>query len=111
MREKHGDDQIHLFAKFNMGECGVYLQLKKSKDPGMPKSVELRRDRFLEWMGRPSPTFSPHASDNEAGDDEGSDVYYVGVHDGKIISALLGLGSGEGGLVFGGGDDDGGAEC
>ena len=60
----------------------------------MPKSMEERRARCLKWMGRPSPTSSPHASDNEAGDDEGSDMEDVGGYDGNIFAALLGLGSG-----------------
>ena len=53
----------------------------------------------------------PHYSDDEAGDDEGSDVEDVGGNDGNIFVALLGLGSGEGGLGVGRGDDEGEAEC
>ena len=77
----------------------------------MPKSVEEMRDRCLEWMGLPSPMPSPHFSDDEAGDDEGSDVEDVGGNDGNIFVALLGLGSGEGGLGVGRGDEEGEAEC
>ena len=77
----------------------------------MPKSMEERRARCLKWMGRPSPTSSSHASDYEASDDEGSDVEDVVGHDGNIISALLGLVSGEGGSGVDGGDDNGEAEC
>ena len=40
---------------------------KKAKgDPAMPKSVEARRQRCREWIPRPSPHFTPHASDDEA---------------------------------------------
>ena len=35
----------------------------------MPKDVVQRRKRCVEWMGRPSPPFSPHASDDELEDD------------------------------------------
>ena len=62
-------------------------------------------------MGRPSPTSYPRTSDDEAGDNKGSDVEDVGGHDGNIVEALLGLGLGEGGSGVGEGDDDGEAEC
>ena len=77
----------------------------------MPNSVEERRATCLEWMGRPYPMSSPNASDNEAGDDEGSDREDVVGHDGNIVAALLGLGLGEGGSGVDGGDDNGEAEC
>ena len=60
----------------------------------MPKSVKGRRAHCLKWMVHPSPTSSPHTSDDEVGDDEGSDVEDVGGHDGNIVAALLGLVSG-----------------
>ena len=82
-----------------------------SKNSGIPKSVEERRARFLEWMGHPSLTSPPHASDDDAGDDEGSEMEDVGGHFGNIVAALLDLGSGEGGSGVGGSDDDGEAEC
>lgn len=41
----------------------------KKKDPGMPKEVAQRRIRCLEWMNRPSPPCSPHASDDELEED------------------------------------------
>ena len=77
----------------------------------MQKIVEERRASCPEWMGRPSSTSSPHTSDYEAGDDEGSDVEDVGGQDGNIVAALLGLGSGEGVSGVGGSDDNGEAEC
>ncbi len=33
----------------------------------MPKDLEERRAQCLDWIGRQSPTASPHASDNEDG--------------------------------------------
>ena len=70
IREKHGTDESHKFQRCNKDECGSYLQYKKqAKDPGMPKDVVQRRKRCVEWMGRPSPPFSPHASDDELEDD------------------------------------------
>lgn len=70
LREQHGHESTHRFEPFGKDQCGVYLQYKKksAKDPGMPKDVKERRQRCLEWMGRQSPTISPHASDDE-GDD------------------------------------------
>ena len=67
LREKYGHESTHLFEKLNLTECGIYLQYKKlsSKDPGMPKELPERKARCLEWMGRLSPTASPHASDDE----------------------------------------------
>ena len=96
-----------------MEDCGGIppIQKKYSKDPGMPNSVVERRDTCLEWMCRPYPMSSPNASDNEAGDDEGSDREDVVGHDSNIVAALLGLGSGEGVSGVGGSDDNGEAEC
>ena len=56
-------------------------------------------------------TSSPHTSDDEAGDYEGSDVEDVGGHDGNIVDALLGSGLGEGVLGVDRGGDGGEAEC
>jgi hypothetical protein len=70
LREKYGHESTHLFANFSKEECSTYLQYKKqsNKDPGMPKELQDRRLRCVEWMARPSPTASPTASDDE-GDD------------------------------------------
>ena len=70
LREKYGHETTHLFAQFNKDECSTYLQYKKQskKDPGMPKDLQQRRARCVEWMSRPSPTASPTASDDEGGD-------------------------------------------
>jgi hypothetical protein len=70
MRDKYGHESTHLFANFSKEECSTYLQYKKqsNKDPGMPKELQERRLRCVEWMGRPSPTASPTASDDEGED-------------------------------------------
>ena len=52
----------------------------------MPKDLQARRARCLEWMGRPSPTASPCASDDE---EEGEDAMIEG--DATIVESLLGL--------------------
>jgi hypothetical protein len=71
LREKYGHESTHLFARFSKEECSTYLHYKKqsNKDPGMPKDLQERRARCVEWMTRPSPTSSPTASDDE-GEDE-----------------------------------------
>ncbi len=81
LREKYGHESTHHFAAFNKEECATYLQYKKqsAKDPGMPKGLPERRARCLEWMNRPSPTASPHASDDES---EGEEVADEDVSDG-----------------------------
>jgi hypothetical protein len=70
LREKYGHESTHLFANFSKEECSTYLQYKKQskKDPGMPKELQDRRLRCVEWMNRPSPTASPTASDDEGED-------------------------------------------
>ena len=70
LREKYGHESTHLFANFSKEECSTYLQYKKqsNKDPGMPKELQDRCLRCVEWMDRPSPTASPTASDNEGED-------------------------------------------
>ena len=67
LREKYGHETLHRFATLNKDECGIYLQYKKQsvKDPGMPKDLDARRARCIEWMARSSPVPSPHASDDE----------------------------------------------
>ena len=54
----------------------------------MPKDLAERRSRCLEWMGRPSPTSSPHASDDE-GDNSTPDKSAA-----EVAATLLGLASG-----------------
>ena len=73
--EKYRHESTHLFAQFSKEECSTYLQYKKqsNKDPGMPKDLQERRARCIEWMTRQSPTASPAASD-----DEGDDVIIDG---------------------------------
>ena len=88
LRETHGHESTHYFAKFNKDECGIYLQYKKqpSKDPGMPKELKERRARCLEWMNCPSPMASPNSSDDKSitnKEDAPADV----------IAGLLGLAS------------------
>jgi hypothetical protein len=75
LREKYGHESTHFFANFSKDECSTYLQYKKqsNKDPGMPKDLQERRARCVEWMTRVSPTASPAASD-----DEGDDVIVGG---------------------------------
>ena len=65
----------------------MYLQYKKqsAKDPGMPKELEDRQARCLEWMSRPSPTASPNASNDEG------DTLEEDISDG--VACLLGLAS------------------
>ena len=67
MRMKYGHERTHLFAAFKTkDECAVYLQYKKiAGDKGMPKDLEGRRARCIQWMCRESPTVSPHESDEE----------------------------------------------
>ena len=72
LRSKHGHERTHHFVPFNKKDYSIYLQYKNqsAKDPGMPKDLKERRIQCLEWMGRPSPTASPHASDDEGGDED-----------------------------------------
>jgi hypothetical protein len=67
LHDKYGHESTHFFAKFSKDECSTYLQYKKQskKDPGMPKDLQERRARCVEWMKRPSPAASPTASDDE----------------------------------------------
>ena len=61
-----------MFAQFSKEECSTYLQYKKqsSKDPGMPRDLQERCARCIEWMARPSPAPSPNVSDDEGEDGE-----------------------------------------
>ena len=70
LRAKYGHESTHLFAQFSKEECSTYLQYKKqsNKDPGMPKDLQERCARCVEWMTRPSPTASPTVSDDECED-------------------------------------------
>jgi hypothetical protein len=87
LREKYGDEKVHLFSKCTKDECGSYLQYKKKpgrQDPAMPKDLEERRQRCIEWIGRLSPASSPHASDDEGDADDDVD----GV---SAVSAMAGV--------------------
>mmetsp|Transcript_12320 Transcript_12320/g.36213 ORF Transcript_12320/g.36213 Transcript_12320/m.36213 type:complete len:90 (+) Transcript_12320:544-813(+) len=65
----------------------------------MPKDLAERRQRCLEWMHRPSPVASPHASDEEGdGLDEPVDVA-------AVLVDLAG-GAGADGNPFGGDEDE-----
>jgi len=53
---------------WNARECKSFLQLKKNDtDPAMPSKVDVLREHCMVVMSenRPSPTVSPHASDDE----------------------------------------------
>ena len=50
----------------------------------MPKDLEERRQRCIEWIGRLSPASSPHASDDEGDADDDVD----GV---SAVSAMAGV--------------------
>ena len=73
LRQKHGNKKILGFSLYSKEYCGIYLQYEKqsSKDPAMPKELDARWARCLEWMSHQSPTSSPNTSDNEGGGDDG----------------------------------------
>ena len=94
MRSNIGHESDHLFVNCNFDECGAYLQYKKKAkgDPAMPKSVEARRQRCREWIPRPSPHFTPHASDDEADEmDDDDAVMQASTEDAAEDDAVLGL--------------------
>ena len=63
---KWGHEITHKFEQCDKNECGAYLQYKKQpKDKTMPKDLPGRRQRCVEWIGRPSPSSSPCQSDEE----------------------------------------------
>jgi hypothetical protein len=66
-REKKGRGELQGFMNWNEQNCKDYLQYKKNKeDPAMPKGAKVVRARCVTLICRPSPTASPHASDDEA---------------------------------------------
>jgi hypothetical protein len=70
LRAKWGHETTHFFQQCDKNECGAYLQYKKQpKDKAMPKDLPGRRQRCVEWIGRPSPTSSPYQSDEEENHD------------------------------------------
>ena len=78
LRGKYGHESTHRFVSLSKDECGTYLQYKKiAGDPRMPKDLQGRRNRCLEWMNCLSPTASPHQSDDD-GDGDGDSVEEVG---------------------------------
>ena len=96
LRDKYGYDSTHRFVGFSRDECGTYLQYKKiAGDPGIPKDLQRRRDRCLGWMNRPSPTASPHQSDDE-GDGDSMDEVGFGEVGGYAVAVegVLGLAGG-----------------
>ena len=88
LRSKHGDETMHNFKKFTISECGTYLQYKKQskKDGAMPKTLQERKVRCMEWRARPSPVPSPNASDDE----DNNDVLFGG-DDAAAAAEQLGL--------------------
>eukprot|EP00956_Cyclotella_meneghiniana_P029831 scaffold73458_cov67-Cyclotella_meneghiniana.AAC.1 len=94
MRSNIGLERDHLFVNCNFDECGAYLRYKKKAkgDPAMPKSVEARRQRCREWIHRPSPHFTPHASDDKADEmDDDDAVMQASTEDAAEDDAVLGL--------------------
>jgi hypothetical protein len=88
MRDKWGHESAHKFVDCDSKECGAYLQYKKMKnDPAMPKGLVERRQRCVDWMGRPSPTSSPCQSDDE---NEGCNNSGPS-HSNDAVQALLGM--------------------
>jgi hypothetical protein len=66
LRAKWGHETTHSFQQCDKNECRAYLQYKKQpKDKAMPKDLLGRRQRCVEWIGRPSPNSSPYQSDEE----------------------------------------------
>ncbi len=63
-KEKKCHNNKHQFSKFNLNDCGDYLQYKGHEDDdSMSKNVVERRVQCLTVMSCPSPVASPHASD------------------------------------------------
>ena len=73
LRQKHGNEKILGFLLYSKEDCGIYLQYKKqsAKEPAMPKELDARRARCLEWMSRQSPTSSQNTSNDGGGGDDG----------------------------------------
>ena len=66
IREKRGRGEDNFFKNWTGPEMKNYLQYKKHpKDAAMPSKVALIKARILSIIHRPSPTCSPHSSDNE----------------------------------------------
>ena len=105
VRQKHGHELTNGFASWNMSECGTYLQYKKqsAKDPDMPKRLPERHICCHEWMRRPSPTASLHASDNE---EEGGDTMEEMGDPALAVAGLLDLALGVGAEEESNEDDD-----
>lgn len=78
LRSEFGHQRDHRFLPFNITQCGTYLQYKKQpgrKDGAMPKSLDDRRQRCLEWIDRnsPSQSFDDDEDDVIADDDDDAD--------------------------------------
>ena len=51
LQEKWGQEKTHLFEKWDMKDCGAYLQYKKQeKDSAMPKDQLGRRKEEVHQM-------------------------------------------------------------
>ena len=87
LRAKWGHENTHYFQQCNKNECGAYLQYKKQpKDKAMPKDLPGRRQRCVEWIGRPSPTSSPYQSDEEENYDADAVDGLLGIANTELIS-------------------------
>ncbi len=92
LRNQFGHEKEHLFQNFSKEQCGIYLQYKKRpgrKDGAMPKSLEDRRKRCVEWMGRISPSQSfDDDEENNVADDDDADADTV-VNEDVVASVLF----------------------
>jgi hypothetical protein len=87
LRTKWGHEMTHKFEQCDKNECGAYLQYKKQpKDKAMPKDLIGRRERCVEWIGRPSPSSSPYQSDEEENYDADAVIGLLGIANTDLIS-------------------------
>jgi hypothetical protein len=96
LRNQFGHEKDHRFQNFNMTQCAVYLQYKKRpgrKDGAMPASVEDRRQRCVEWIGRNSPSQSfDDDEENNVADDDDADANMT-VDEDEVAAALYEMGN------------------
>mmetsp|Transcript_11680 Transcript_11680/g.16754 ORF Transcript_11680/g.16754 Transcript_11680/m.16754 type:complete len:314 (+) Transcript_11680:1049-1990(+) len=94
LRNQFGHEKDHLFRDCTMEQCGAYLQYKKRpgrKDGAMPKSLEDRRKRCVEWIGRTSPSQSfDDDEENNSADEDDDDADMV-VNEDEAASALFNM--------------------
>jgi hypothetical protein len=87
LRAKWGHEKTHFFQQCDKSECGAYLQYKKQpKDKAMPKDLLGWKQRCVEWIGWPSPTSSPHQSDEEENYDADAVERLLGIANTDLIS-------------------------